>query len=57
MACVNLISSSTPDGEEDEMKTLMFTLLLSIAFLSAGAFAGNSYHAANPGFSVAYKTN
>ena len=45
--------------EEDKMKTAILTVILSLAFLSAGAFAGNSLpkpHHFDAGFSVAYKT-
>ncbi len=40
------------------MKTTLMTLLLTVVFLSAGAFAGNhpKPHHYDAGFSVAYKT-
>ena len=41
------------------MKTTLMTLLLTVVFLSAGAFAGNPHpkpHHYDAGFSVAYKT-
>jgi hypothetical protein len=40
------------------MKTQIFTVLLSIAFLSAGAFAhaGRAAHISSWGASTAYKT-
>ncbi|WP_281432899.1 hypothetical protein [Aestuariivirga litoralis] len=41
------------------MKTTILTLVLSLAFLSAGAFAGNSLpkpHHYDAGSSIAYKT-
>ena len=43
------------------MKTKLLTILLSLAFLSAGAFAGNSHQKprhlfADAGFSIAYQT-
>lgn len=41
------------------MKTAILTIILSVAFLSAGAFAGNSLpkpHHYDAGFSIVYKT-
>jgi len=40
------------------MKTAILTVILSVAFLSAGAFAGNSLpkHHYDAGSSIAYKT-
>ena len=41
------------------MKTTLMTLMLAIAFLSAGAFAGNPHpkpHHYDAGYSIAYKT-
>ena len=41
------------------MKTTLMSLLLSVAFLSAGAFASNPHpkpHHYDAGFSIVYKT-
>ena len=59
MQPAKVTSSSTLETEEDKMKTTLMTLMLSIAFLSAGAFAGNPHpkpHHYDAGYSIAYKT-
>jgi hypothetical protein len=61
MRSANLSSSSTLETptEEDVMKTKLFTLLLSVAFLSAGAFAHSNHithNLADGGSSTFYKT-
>ena len=59
MQPAKVTSSSTLETEEDKMKTTLMTLMLSIALLSAGAFAGNSHpkpHHYDAGYSIAYKT-
>ena len=59
MPPANLTLSSTLETDEDKMKTTLMTLLLTVVFLSAGAFAGNSHPKPlhyDAGFSVAYKT-
>ena len=41
------------------MKTTLMSLILAVAFLSAGAFAGNSHpkpHHYEAGYSVVYKS-
>ena len=59
MQPAKVTSSSTLETEEDKMKTTLMTLMLAIAFLSAGAFAGNPRpkpHHYDAGYSIAYKT-
>jgi hypothetical protein len=61
MRTANVSSSSTlaTQTEEDIMKTKIFTLLLAVAFLSAGAFAHSNHIAhrlADGGSSTFYKT-